>query len=168
LTERGGGFVAGVDSACPPREVLPLGRSAVSRRACICLKLSEARWKGPAHLGRPAYRRLFRQPSLSFGVFHDVENPASFSPQRSRPPATRRGLLRRSSRRRNGLPLSQSRLHVGFLQSTPAPPRPVSLALSSAPYGPPAIPRPAWRRRLVSSLQPPRCGSSIWVRLYSA
>jgi len=45
-SERGGGFVAGVDSASPPREVLPLGRPATSRRACTCLKLSETRWKG--------------------------------------------------------------------------------------------------------------------------
>ncbi len=30
-TERGGNFVAGVDSACPLREVLPLGKPAASR-----------------------------------------------------------------------------------------------------------------------------------------
>ncbi len=55
-TERGCGFVAGVDSACPLREVLPLGRSAVSRGACACLKLSEARWEGPVRPGlSPAF-----------------------------------------------------------------------------------------------------------------
>jgi len=58
LTERGG-FVAGVDSACPPCEVLPLGRPAASRRACTCLKLSEARWKGPARLGAPGLSPAF-------------------------------------------------------------------------------------------------------------
>ena len=88
-TERGGGFVAGVDLACPPRQVLTLGRPAASRRACTCLKLSEASDGGGLRAWeRPAYRRLFRQPSLSFG-----KGSAIFSPQRSRPLAPRRGPL---------------------------------------------------------------------------
>jgi hypothetical protein len=58
-TERGGGFVAGVDSACMLRGVLPLGRAAASRRACTCLNLSEARWRGPARLGAPGLSPAF-------------------------------------------------------------------------------------------------------------
>jgi hypothetical protein len=70
--------------------------------------------------------------------------------------------------RRGGLSLSQSRLRVGFSQSTPAPLLPVSLALSSTPYGPLAMSRPAWRRRLVSSFRPPIRGFSNGGCLYSA
>jgi hypothetical protein len=85
--ERGGGFVAGVDWACLSREVLPLGRPAASSRACTCLKLSVySNGRGLRAWRRPAYRRLFRQPSLSFG-----KGFAIFSPQRSQPPAPRRG-----------------------------------------------------------------------------
>jgi hypothetical protein len=74
-TERGGvkysplslgGLVAGADSA-----------RALLRKA--------SRRRGLRAWGRPAHRLFFRQPSLSFGVFHDVENPAIFSPQRSQP-----------------------------------------------------------------------------------
>jgi len=72
------------------------------------------------------------------------------------------GLLRRSSRRRNGLPLSQSRLYVGFSQSTPALLLPASLALSSAPCGPWATSRPTQTRRPISQPPPPRCVPSIW------
>jgi len=87
--ERGGGFVAGVESACPSREVLPLGRPAASRRACTCFKLSVySNGRGLRAWRRPAHRRLFRQPSLSFG-----KSSAIFSPQRSQPPAPRRGPL---------------------------------------------------------------------------
>ncbi len=59
--ERGGGLVAGADSAR-----IPASRSPSA--------------EGPARPGGPAYRRLFRQPSLSFG-----KGPAIFSPQRSQP-----------------------------------------------------------------------------------
>jgi len=60
-TERGGGFVAGVDSACPSREVLPLGRPAASMRACTCFKLSETllQWKRPARLEAPGLPPAF-------------------------------------------------------------------------------------------------------------
>jgi hypothetical protein len=87
--ERGGGFVAGVESACLSREVLPLGRPAASRRACTCLKLSVySNGRDLRTWRRLAHRRLLRQPSLSFG-----KGSASFSPQRSQPPAPRRGPL---------------------------------------------------------------------------
>jgi len=87
--ERGGGFVAGVDWACPLREVLPLGKPAASSRACTCLKLSVySNGRGLRAWRRPAHRRLFRQLSLSFG-----KGFAIFSPQRSQPPAPRRGPL---------------------------------------------------------------------------
>jgi len=111
--ERGGGFVAGVESACLSREVLPLGKPAASKRACTCLKLSETllQWKRPARLEAPgpspAFSPAVNEPRQ--GLRHLLSTEISTAAG---------GLWRRDSRRRAGLPLSQSRLHVGFSQSS--------------------------------------------------
>ncbi len=49
--------------------------------------------EGACALGAPGMSPAFPPAVVELGVIHDVENPAIFSPQRSQPPATRRGPL---------------------------------------------------------------------------